>query len=74
MRENLRVRLRLCSGIHVIDVFRETFALTAPIGPALFRMREFLSREFRNDPQIQREVFDPLEEIWHARLKLVRQG
>jgi hypothetical protein len=65
----LRVRLRVCSGIYVTDAFRETLDLTAPIGRALLRMREFLPREFRDHPEVQRELFNPLEEIWRHRLR-----
>jgi hypothetical protein len=67
--DRLRVRLRLCRGIYVVDAFRETFKLTAAIGPALLRMREFLPREFRDHPEVQREVFDPIAEIWQHRLR-----
>jgi hypothetical protein len=66
----VRVRLRLCSGIYVVDAFRATFDFVTGVAAALYRVREFLPREFQNDPQIQREVFDPLEEIWRERLKL----
>jgi len=69
----LRVRLRLCRGIHIVDAFRETFDLTAPLRPALMRMREFLPKEFRNDPKVQAAVFDPVEEIWRHRLNCLQQ-
>jgi hypothetical protein len=64
----VRVRLRLCRGIHVVDAVRETFDLAASAA-ALRRMREFLPREFRNHPEVQREIFDPIEEIWRHRLR-----
>jgi hypothetical protein len=68
----IRVRLRWCSGIYVVDAFKATFDLAAGVAAALFRVREFLPKEFHNDPQIQREVFDPLEEIWRERERWMR--
>jgi hypothetical protein len=65
----VRVRLRACSGIYVVDAFRETFGLVERIGSVLFRVREFLPREFRDHPEVQRELFDPIEEIWRERLR-----
>jgi hypothetical protein len=67
----VRIRLRLCRGIWVAAAFRETLDRTAPIASALLRMREFLPKEFRDHPEVQREIYDPLEEIWQDRLRLL---
>jgi hypothetical protein len=59
----LRVRLRLCRDGLVEAAYRTTFDLLA--------RREFLPKEFDRDPQVQREVFDPVEEIRQHRLKFL---
>jgi hypothetical protein len=33
--------------------------------------REFLPREFGDDVEVQAAVFDPLEQIWRDRLRLL---
>ena len=69
----VRVRVRLCSGIYVVDAFRATFDFATGVAAALFRVREFLPKEFHNNPAVQRELLDPLEEIWRDRLKLLNR-
>jgi hypothetical protein len=59
--DRLRVRLRLCRDGLVEAAYRTT----------ILARREFLPKEFDRDPQVQREVFDPVEEIQQHRLKLL---
>jgi hypothetical protein len=53
--DRLRVRLRLCRDGLVEVAYRATVNLLA--------RREFLPKEFDRDPNVQRAMLDPVEEI-----------
>ena len=63
----MRLRARLCRDGFVTAAIR----VTAPI-VELLTHREFLPKEFSDDPAIARAVLEPAEEIWRARLRFFK--
>jgi hypothetical protein len=62
----VRLRAQICYAGLVTSAFR----VTAPITELLTR-REFLPEEFARDPVIAQATFEPVEEIWRHRLRLM---
>jgi hypothetical protein len=63
----VRLRARLCRD----GVVTATYKVTSSIAELLTR-REFLPKEFSRDPEIAQVAFEPVEEVWRARLRFFR--
>jgi hypothetical protein len=62
----VRLRARLCRDGFVTAAFKVTATITK-----LLTQREFLPKEFERDPAIAQATFEPVEEIWQHRLRLM---